>query len=970
MSKALRVVAAVLLALPAVAATPDQVGQFSAPFNWPIIPVHPNLLPNGKVLAWDSETNSNTNPRLFDPVAGTFVEAPYNNVENLFCSAHVPLSDGKIFVAGGHINAYTGLETATIFDPATNTWADQQPMAFGRWYPTLTKLPDGKMFVVSGATDCSDCTIPGAPHNGVAALPEIFNPQNGTWTTLGGASLRLPLYPHMYVLPDGRLFAAASQEDPIQSQALDLTTQTWSPIDAAVRDGGSSAMYLPGKIIKTGTGWNPDYPVKNATTEAWVIDMTQPSPTWRAVAPMAFARTQHTLTLLPDGTVLATGGCTSTDVSNTGSCVLAPEIWNPTTETWTTMATGVVPRHYHSSALLIPDGRVILQGGGHPPGFGVAEFRGEIYSPPYLFKGARPVISSVPSILSHGQSFFVGTPDGASIAKVTMIAQPSATHGINMNQRFLPLTFTTTAGGLNVTAPANANLAPPGFYMLFLVNAAGVPSTASWVRFPAPWDDSIPPSAPSNLVATPGIGIADLTWSAATDNVLISKYNVHRSTTPGIVPSLSNKVGESTGLAYHDQLASGGTFFYVVAAVDGAGNVGPPSNEASAAVTPDAGVPTAPTGFVAEARGAGLVDLRWNAASDDVGVTGYDLERCQGAGCLSFVPLRTVTGTSALDPGLPAATTFAYRVRARDAAGNTGGYSGVASTTTAAASGGLVGAWSFSEGGGSTAGDASGLVNNGTLTAAGWSATGKFGSALILSGGNGSLGVPDAASLDLTSGMTIEGWVKPTSAPSGWTALAHKDVDRYYLMASSSSGNAPAAGGTFTNGGDTVFGTTALAVGVWTHLATTFDGSQMKLYVDGALVATKARASTLTTSTGLLQIGNDSYGEMFPGAIDEVRIYNRALTQAEIQSDMSRPVADGVVRLRMGKNAPGNAVTLNWEDAAGNGVYRVKRAGGPAPADFSSGTCTVVTGTSYSDSGALNDGVSHYYRVEQGSSCP
>jgi hypothetical protein len=210
-----------------------------------------------------------------------------------------------------------------------------------------------------------------------------------------------------------------------------------------------------------------------------VIDMTQPSPAWRQTASMAFARTQHNLTVLPDGTVLATGGGSVSDVNNTGAAVLAAELWSPTTETWTTLASMQVPRLYHSTALLLPDGRVLSAGGGR---FGVDQPSAEIYSPPYLFKGPRPTITSAPTQVVYGASFTVQTPNAAATSRVSLIRIGSVTHAINMDQRFLDLSFQAGAGTLTVQAPANGNLAPPGYYMLFIVDGNGVPSVAPIIR--------------------------------------------------------------------------------------------------------------------------------------------------------------------------------------------------------------------------------------------------------------------------------------------------------------------------------------------------------------------------------------------------------------------------------------------------------------------------------------------------------
>lgn len=203
---------------------------------------------------------------------------------------------------------------------------------------------------------------------------------------------------------------------------------------------------------------------------------------------MAFPRIYHTLTLLPDGTVLATGGGRTTDAVDLSATnvVYEAELWSPVTETWTTLARMSTPRLYHSTALLLPDGRVLVAGGGLFFGSPdpTDQLSAEIYSPPYLFKGTRPTITSAPTTLQYGTSFSMATPDAARIATVSLIRLGSVTHSFNFDQRFLKLTFQQISGGLSVQAPANANLAPPGYYMLFLVDTNGVSSVASIVQFP------------------------------------------------------------------------------------------------------------------------------------------------------------------------------------------------------------------------------------------------------------------------------------------------------------------------------------------------------------------------------------------------------------------------------------------------------------------------------------------------------
>jgi hypothetical protein len=342
-------------------------------------------------------------------------------------------------------------------------------MAYSRWYPSTTTLPDGRVLVLSGSTTCQAC---------IAEVPEVYDPFFNTWKSLPRASAPIPLYPYTFVLPDGRIIAAGAYDEPrFVTRTLDLVTQTWSVVDPRPLDGGSAAMYLPGKILKSGTARQLDGIM--ASAESWVINMTDPSPAWRPTAPMGYPRVYHTLTLLPDGNVLVTGGGRETDSSNLAAAVFEAEIWSPTTETWTTMARMQTPRLYHSTALLLPDGRVLVAGSGRTEG--VNQLNAEIFSPPYLFKGARPTITSAPASAQYGSRIVVGTPDGATIATVSLIRAGSVTHTFDYDQRILPLTFRRVADGLEVDVPADANLAPPGNYMLFLVNTNGVPSVAPFV---------------------------------------------------------------------------------------------------------------------------------------------------------------------------------------------------------------------------------------------------------------------------------------------------------------------------------------------------------------------------------------------------------------------------------------------------------------------------------------------------------
>jgi hypothetical protein len=227
-------------------------------------------------------------------------------------------------------------------------------------------------------------------------------------------------------------------------------------------------MYDNGRVVYVG-GADPP----TATCET--IDLNAPTPAWSLTGPMARARRQHTVTLLPDGTLLATGGSSAPGFDNPAGAVHVAEIWDPATGAWSPMASSTRYRGYHSTAVLLPDARVLSSGGDSQP-------NAEVYSPPYLFKGARPTISSAPASVSYGQIFTVNTPDAAGIANVNWIRLGSLTHAQNWDQRINRLAFTIGSGVVHVTAPAGANLCPPGFYMLFILNANGVPSVARMVR--------------------------------------------------------------------------------------------------------------------------------------------------------------------------------------------------------------------------------------------------------------------------------------------------------------------------------------------------------------------------------------------------------------------------------------------------------------------------------------------------------
>jgi hypothetical protein len=424
----------------------------------------------------DGQHFAGKNARIWNPTSGTFTSVNIGTGTNIFCAGHVHLPDGRILVAGGHLDNDIGLRDTNIFNPTTRQWTRVASMLEPRWYPTLTVLPDGRVLAMSGETACPGC---------YAQTPEIYNPATNTWTVLTAAQLPIPYYPYNFILPDGRILVAGSSEASIITRTLNVQSQAWTVVDANPVDGGSAVMYLPGKVMKSGTSQHPSEPTMASAPTTYVLDMAQPSPLWRQTASMASPRTFHNLTMLPDGNVLATGGGLTTGLVDLENSVLSAEMWSPASETWTTLSAMQKPRLYHSTALLLPDARVLVMGGGRIQDSNdpvVDQSNAEIYSPPYLFRGSRPVIASAPTSVGYGSTVTVQTPDAARIASVALVKVGSVTHTNDMGQRFVPLPFTIAGNSLNLQTPPNANLAPPGHYMLFIVDTNGIPSIAPILR--------------------------------------------------------------------------------------------------------------------------------------------------------------------------------------------------------------------------------------------------------------------------------------------------------------------------------------------------------------------------------------------------------------------------------------------------------------------------------------------------------
>jgi galactose oxidase len=358
-------------------------------------------------------------------------------------------------------------------------------------------LPDGTVLVLSGSY--IDPARPPGKQTVIVDLLQIWD--NGTWKTIrqgNGTNLNfvgLPLYPRMHVVSDGQVCMSGSNAETL----LLKTTQpgAWMGIglrEMNNRDYCPAVMYDKDKIIYIGGGNDPN--TREAAREVEIMDLGRNPRAWRRTSSMKFRRRQHNAVILPDGAVLVAGGTQGGGGPNLGFNDLGPgqpvhvaEMWNPATETWTELAAEEVDRCYHATAVLLPDGRVLSAGSGEYRPDNVtpnepqdSHRNAQVFSPPYLFKGKRPAITSAPQLIDYGDSFKVGTAQPNQIAKVSWIRLPSVTHSFDQNQRINFLDFTVNAGALSVTAPSSPNVCPPGHYMLFILDTAGVPSEAAIVQ--------------------------------------------------------------------------------------------------------------------------------------------------------------------------------------------------------------------------------------------------------------------------------------------------------------------------------------------------------------------------------------------------------------------------------------------------------------------------------------------------------
>jgi hypothetical protein len=463
-------------------------GSFSPAFPWPIITIHMVLLPNGKVLSFGTrESGQQTGEyeyAVWDPARGTGAAShmvlPNRTGTDLFCAGQSVIpGSGEVLIAGGDmtIRGERNFSTAdaNLFNPTTNVLRSTERMAFPRWYPTVVPMANGEMFVAGGREDKDP--IIGVP------TPEVFRPGVG-WRTLPGARSDPAYgqggwyYPRIFPDPSGRLFVMAPGGRTFYVNAAGAGSITPGPVTLPI--GGPqlpTLMFAPGRVLSV--RFNRRVVIVNLGAAGATVVPTQDIDADRFWA---------NATVLADGRVFVNGG------SRVGNQLigvsLGSQLWNPATGRWSDGAVATRARLYHSGALLLPDATVLTSGGGAPGP--IRQLNAELYYPPYLFRtdgsGAlapRPTLAAAPAAIRVGSRFEASVGPADRISRVTVTRIGTATHAFNADQRFFPLTFTQTGTALTINGPANANIALPGWYMLFVFNEAGTPSVARIIRVTA-----------------------------------------------------------------------------------------------------------------------------------------------------------------------------------------------------------------------------------------------------------------------------------------------------------------------------------------------------------------------------------------------------------------------------------------------------------------------------------------------------
>lgn len=473
------------------------LGQWGPTIDFPLIPVAAAVEhDSGKVLVWSSfmesrftKTPDGVSPGgktvtgTYDPSTKTVSEQTVTNTHHdMFCPGIAVDASGRVVVTGGNDAPKT-----SVFDPSSNSWTSAADMTIGRGYQSQATISDGRIFVIGGSwaggIGNKNGEIYDTGANKWTKLPDCLS--TALYTEDGEGPYKRDNHPWLFAWKQGSVFQAG----PSKQMNWYGTSGTGSQKSAALRaeDGhsmnGNAVMYdaVAGRILTLGGAFN--YTGSPATPNAHIITITTPNstPSVATLRSMNSPRQFHNSVVLPDGKVFITGGQTKGHSFADDNSVLTPEMFDPTTSTFTSLAGNVIPRNYHSVALLLPDATVFNGGGGLCGPCDANHFDGQIYTPQYLLNGARPVINSVSTSSVKVGGTFTATTNTA-VTKWSLMRYGSITHTINTDQRRIPLTPTAAGLTYTFTLPNDSGVVIPGYYMLFALNSAGIPSVAKTIK--------------------------------------------------------------------------------------------------------------------------------------------------------------------------------------------------------------------------------------------------------------------------------------------------------------------------------------------------------------------------------------------------------------------------------------------------------------------------------------------------------
>jgi YVTN family beta-propeller protein len=476
--------------------SPAEVGRWGDILDWPLVAVSMANLPDGRILTYSGSerrtwpTTERTFSAVWNPETGSFTENLHQG-HNMFCAAMSMTDDGRVLVNGGR-NAGNSPWTS-VFDYRDSQWQTIENMASGgRWYPSTLTMGDGRIMTAMGSSTN-------------VRNPDVWDPDQG-WSVLNGIDFlsmrtrnnqrgRENVFPLLSLAPNGNVYHYwdTTENHMINPAGTGRVRVADADDDGVNHAGGVQVVYDAGKLLISGRNdgnWGGNS--TGAAANAFTVDLNGAAPVIRSTADMLHPRKFHQMIPLPTGEVLVVGGNTTGAKFQDNGSVMEPEIWNPDTGQWRPMANMGVPRDYHSTALLLTDGRVLTAGGGYAPSnpnSGGTHQDAQIFSPPYLFNSdgslaTRPTVSADFPSADVGAALAVNTSD--DIAYFSLIKLSATTHAINTDVRHYRPDFSQIAANtFEVTINQNPNVSVPGYWMLFAVNTDGVPSEAQVIRVTA-----------------------------------------------------------------------------------------------------------------------------------------------------------------------------------------------------------------------------------------------------------------------------------------------------------------------------------------------------------------------------------------------------------------------------------------------------------------------------------------------------